>query len=162
MFIWKIKWSIINPWVICPLIWVWFRFLTFMCICIFHVDTCFNLMCPCQEHCQIVIMKDLIDGLITALYTNCVYYLSRIPLCTKPGLLRFRSFELCCVFRYSFTIFELNLVEIRSVCLKLWRWSARLFSLWMLLWSYHSSNSYLLSNACKHGNGAQFKLLSSP
>lgn len=59
MFIWKIKWSIINPWVICPLIWVWFRFLTFMCICIFHVDTCFNLMCPCQEHCQIVIMKDL-------------------------------------------------------------------------------------------------------
>lgn len=59
MFIWKIKWSIINPWVMRPLIWVWFRFLTFMCICIFHVDTCFNLMCPCQEHCQIVIMKDL-------------------------------------------------------------------------------------------------------
>lgn len=59
MFIWKIKWSIINPWVMRPLIWVWFRFLTFMCICIFHVDTCFNLMCPCQKHCQIVIMKDL-------------------------------------------------------------------------------------------------------
>lgn len=156
MFIWKIKWSIINPWVICPLIWVWFRFLTFMCICIFHVDTCFNLMCPCQEHCQIVIMKDLNWWL-----NHRIVY--KLCICVQNlGLLRFRSFELCCVFRYSFTIFELNLVEIRSVCLKLWRWSARFFSLWMLLWSYHSSNSYLLGNACKHGNGAQFKLLSSP